>query len=195
MTRGAVFCYTIGMHKEEQQEELAPRGEIADGETTVEESSDEKDFTAAEIVAPEQIDRVPAKPRERSWSVVALFIVALLIAADYGVRWLGAEQYWPLVTTYASSFAARFLVLIISLFLVRTYFPAAKGESRIIAVLIGCCAGLVSAVTRFIETQAMWTFFNLITEPVDMIIVALAAFAGARIIARQFNKQPITKSV
>ena len=45
----------------------------------------------------------------------------------------------------------------------------------IVSAWTGFIAGTILGIARFISMQSLWTFLNIIVEPLDSILIALAA--------------------
>lgn len=183
----------MAMHQEEKSDEATDDAIVSE---TAEVESDVV-FDLHENNAPKKEAQVLERSKththapasERSWSLAAFVIIAGLVVADHFVMRMGTANFWPLINAYLVSYLVRFILLIVALYIVRRLLPRTRSVALVVVVFIGVLAGTASALIRFVIEQKIWTFFNILTEPVDMVLLALAAYGGMHLITNKFNKQ------
>ena len=113
-------------------------------------------------------------PTRPSFVPYVVAMLVLLLAVDFLVSRLGANFLWRERTIYLVSYVARMLAFIFATQFL--YERAFRGDSRIALVVngwLGLVTGAILAVGRFGAAPAVWTFLNLIVEPLDSLVYAV----------------------
>lgn len=184
-----LFCYTYATMEEQKKFEenegdvLHPDDTVAAEDISTEsadslEAAEELDDFSGPDARPEHtIAATPQHTTEKStytWTYFACAGVIALLLIDYVVRLIGAEFFWTLRLMYFTSFIIRFFVLLAIIHFNRANFFKDTPTLYVVTAVMGFAAGLILALDRFVENASVWTFFNILTEPIDSTLIALA---------------------
>lgn len=105
------------------------------------------------------------------WWVMIIVGTALGVGLHWLLRWLGGGWFWSERLVYFLSLGTLFLVVIgVSWLLARQGAHAMR--LYIINLCIGLLTGVIISILLFLQHVAFWTFFNLLVQPVDALILA-----------------------
>ncbi len=112
------------------------------------------------------------------WWLMILLGTLVAVIMHWLLRWLGSGWFWSERLIYFLSLAVLLLLLIASSWLLGRQGAHAL-RVYIINLSIGLLTGVVISVMLFLDHVAFWTFFNLIVQPIDaMILAALGSWLG-----------------
>ncbi|MFH0873420.1 MAG: hypothetical protein V1846_01120 [Candidatus Komeilibacteria bacterium] len=131
---------------------------------------------------------VTAKPRSFFdipwWAMVVVAVIVGLIL-DSGLSWIGNTWYWSERLLYTVSLILIFFLCLLVAFFEARYQKKAAKEITIINLVIAFLIGALLSINRFVYTTAFWTFFNLIGQPINALILSLAAsWLGSKLFIR-----------
>jgi hypothetical protein len=121
--------------------------------------------------APEAMSRSRSIGVVLPWWVMIIIGTAVAVGLHWILRWLGSGWFWSERLVYFLSLASLLLVVIgCSWLLGRQNAHALR--VYIINVSIGLVSGVLISIMLFWQHVAFWTFFNLIVQPIDMVLLA-----------------------
>lgn len=158
---------------------------------TVDETSGERDSISSRTLKASFQDRLKTvgkgvaeqikMPRmiTQSWTYYAFFAIAILVLTDFLIAHIGGLLFWTEQTVYIVSITARACALFAGtlvygwrIFSALPDFDAHRTQHAV-TLGIGLISGIILSVMRFINHTTVWTFFNLIVEPLDGALIGL----------------------
>ncbi|OGY92937.1 MAG: hypothetical protein A3B31_03615 [Candidatus Komeilibacteria bacterium RIFCSPLOWO2_01_FULL_53_11] len=126
-----------------------------------------------------------------SWTFFTLIVTAVLIGTHIALAQVGVTYFWPPRVSYVVSILGRAIMLFLLLFVFRGTYLTANPETRYVAsAWIAFIAGAVTAFMRFVHEPMLWTFLNLLIEPLDGVLLALIAAYFVYAITKQKTLNP-----
>ncbi|MBI4090985.1 MAG: hypothetical protein HY422_03090 [Candidatus Komeilibacteria bacterium] len=166
-------------HKEseaESDEERAAQEQLDSLETpTPEEVIEEEEGAEEELER--TVSEKPARSGRAfgSWLYPALVVTGFLIAVDYAMSALAHEFFWSIRGVYLASISLRAVLLVlIQYFWLGKRIVHERAVWYVVFGSIGFASGLATGIMRFVAIQEFWAFINLIIEPLDTALIALA---------------------
>ncbi len=105
------------------------------------------------------------------WWVMIIIGTAVAVGLHWMLRWLGSGWFWSERLVYFLSLASLLVVIIGSSWLLGRQNARAL-RVYIINVSIGLVSGVLISIMLFLQHVAFWTFFNLIVQPIDTVLLA-----------------------
>jgi hypothetical protein len=121
--------------------------------------------------APEAMSRSRSIGVVLPWWVMIIIGTAVAVGLHWILRWLGSGWFWSERLVYFLSLASLLIVVIGCSWLLGRQNARAL-RVYIINVSIGLVSGVLISIMLFLQHVAFWTFFNLIVQPIDMILLA-----------------------
>ncbi len=151
---------------------VADTEEITEVIPPTEEVAEEIDVLFAESIKQreENLAALKAK-REFSWILATLILAIFVLAGEIALYDLGDKYFWPLNYLTLSFWLWRFFILIIWLWLSQKkwHFDSTKVYATTVA---GFTLGvLVAAIWKIVIIGSIWTWLNLLIEPVWMVLI------------------------
>jgi|GEM_PF-6927718 len=134
---------------------------------------------AEEVAQPvtEEELREPDLPRRKIMALAIPWWLMIIIGTMLGVglhwtlRGLGNSWFWSERLVYFLSLASLLLLIILSSWLLARQEADAL-RIYIINMSIGLLAGIIISVMLFLDHVVFWTFFNLIVQPLNALLLA-----------------------
>lgn len=118
-----------------------------------------------------------------SWVFASLILFAFVLVGEIGLHYISQHWYWSANYLLLSLWLWRIAVLITWFYLgARRWFLATE-QIMITAVLGQLVAVFVSGIYRIFVIKSLWTWLNLVVEPIWMLlIIAVAGSLFVRIV-------------
>ncbi len=129
---------------------------------------------------PQEAPVVAATPevkaeKPRSWSLSALGLILILMLCDIVAQRMGIQWFWTPRTIYSMSYVLRAGTLLVAAYAWhRSLFRDDRIAFRSVFIWLGLVSGILLALLRFIGEPSFWAFINMVVEPLDSTILALA---------------------
>ena len=137
-----------------------------DGEAVVDEA---EDLHAEAFAMPSISKEIP------SWTYYAVLVVLVLIVLDYLLSLLGERLFWSERIVYLTSYAVRWIVLLVTTFFFHNRFFAEHRTMFFVNGMVGFLSGMWLGIIRFVTDSSFWTVINIVVEPIDSALLALLA--------------------
>ena len=122
------------------------------------------------------------------WWLIILIGTALVSVFEIVIFNLGQNGFWSLRLIYTISLIWLLIVAVIFTVYIVRFCGLTHKHAYIINGLIAVFSGLIAAIAQFVNQIAFWTFFNLIAQPINALIlgvlgvwIALKIFPGNKI--------------
>lgn len=121
---------------------------------------------------------VSEKPRQSlmiPWWAAILGAVIIGLILDSVLAWVGNTWYWSERLLYTVSLVSIFFLCLLQAYLLAIRQQMTVKQITIINLVSALLIGSLLSINRFVHLTAFWTFFNLIGQPINAIILSLAA--------------------
>ncbi len=107
--------------------------------------------------------------------LLLLIILAILIGWNFLIEWAGQTWFWSEQLMYWLSLAGTFtIIFLFMLWGLRSQVMPAR-SLMLVGLLGTLVAAIVLSIMKFINVSVFWTFFNLITQPLNALALSLLA--------------------
>jgi hypothetical protein len=155
------------------EETLDSTLEASESDEVNTESEMSEDLSELSVAPGEAVAR---SANQSSWIWYFLGLLLILWLANFFVSLAGDTLFWAQRASYISSVILRFIILLASgMWLIPRLFLADHSASYIVIGWAAVVSGIIVSIGRYISEQNFWTFLNLIIEPADSLLLALAA--------------------
>jgi hypothetical protein len=162
-----------GSYEVEEEGEIIVQNPDEGGEIYEEELVDE--MSAESPQKQKIVSSIVSKPR--SWSFYALGLLIVLVVSDWLVQSMGTILFWTPRSVYLMSYVLRTVVLLSAAYAWhRSLFRDNRSAFRAVFVWLGLLSGVILAILRFAAGPSFWGFINMVIEPLDSTILALATW-------------------
>ena len=128
-----------------------------------------------EPVAEILVSDKPRQPLMIPWWAAILGAVIIGLILDSVLAWVGNTWYWSERLLYTVSLVSIFFLCLLQAYLLAARQRMSAKEITIINLVSALLIGSLLSINRFVHLTAFWTFFNLIGQPINAIILSLAA--------------------
>lgn len=171
--------------------------DIADQELQAEETAvtyvqsdrvTEQDVEDSDTITEIEEEIIPLRTK-RIWQLprwlATLIVMVVLIGWNTVLSFIGVHWFWSEQLLYWLSLIGFFLINSAFIFLAVNRMQFSPRTSVMINLLATCIAAVALSVTKFMDHSVFWTFFNLITQPINAIALSLiASWLSLRLITK-----------
>ena len=157
--------------------------EIAEPEITKKIPTQESKESIEEIYEQSIYERAPKVvspvkvPQKFSWILAGAILLLIIIGGEIAWRSLGENFFWSEIQTSIFIWLWRLLLLLVWLWLAFKKWRLDKEQVFATAVSAFILGVIISAIWKIFVIKSLWTWLNLLTEPIWMVL--MIAFIGA----------------
>lgn len=120
----------------------------------------------------------PRLPKYISWILGSLFLLIILVLAEWLIRILGQSAYWPERAIMMIVWLWRLSALALWFYVARVRWLIDWRKLFIMTALAFVLATIISGILRVYYVQAAWAWLNLLVDPIWMVLLIAGWGAG-----------------